>query len=71
MTARLASKTSRIALTTVSGSSNGIYSELLVAKICLAFVDSDSKRDWASVTSYSYLRCARLLGWGRPSEPTP
>jgi len=38
------SYTSRIALITVSGSSNWMYSELLRAKICLALEDSPSHR---------------------------
>lgn len=38
------SYTSRMALITVSGSSNWMYSELLRAKICLEFEDSASQR---------------------------
>src|SRR5882762_8574117 len=56
------SYTSRMALITVSGSSNWIYSELLRAKICLAFEDRPSHRAWASVVSCSYLRCSGVSG---------
>jgi len=53
-----------MALITVSGSSNWMYSELLRAKICLAFEDSPSQRAWASVIFCSYfdvLRSVRRL----------
>jgi hypothetical protein len=38
------SYTSRIALITVSGSSNWMYSELLWANVCLEFEDNSSQR---------------------------
>src|SRR5205085_10090320 len=67
----LSSYTSRIALITVCGSSNWIYSELLRAKTCLAFEDSPSQRAWASVVSCSYLRCSGVSGGFLSTWPTP
>src|SRR6266498_3451318 len=51
-----------MALITVSGSSNWMYSELLWAKICFEFEDSLSQRAWATVISCSYLRCFGVSG---------
>src|SRR5438132_2072165 len=65
------SYTSRMALITVSGSSNWIYSELLRTKICLAFEDSPSQRAWASVISCSYFRCSGVSGGFLSRWPTP
>src|SRR5215472_3508663 len=48
-----------------------MYSELFLVKICFAFEESSSRRDWARVTSYSYLRCLRLVARGVATDPTP
>jgi hypothetical protein len=65
------SYTSRIALITVSGSSNCIYSELCIAKICFAFDDCAMKRPWAAVISFSYFRCFGVSGGFSARWPTP
>src|SRR5207244_12631314 len=65
------SYTSRMASITVSGSSNWIYSELLRAKICLAFEDSQSQRPCASVVSCAYVRCSGVSGGFLSRWPMP